>query len=81
MTGASDALAKLRRLQPHDPAITKELEEIRAVYLHEMSLGDSSYWDCFHSSNRKRMFTGMTLQILQQLTGLFPLAFTKTSIF
>ena len=72
MTAATRALARLRRLLPDNPAILTELQEIRAVYLYEMSLGSSSYWDCFHKGMRKRMFTGMALQILQQLTGSSP---------
>ncbi|KAJ4401744.1 Plasma membrane low glucose sensor [Neurospora sp. IMI 360204] len=47
MTGATRSLAKIRRLLPNNSAIVEEIEEIRANYLHEMSLGNSSYLDCF----------------------------------
>lgn len=69
MTRATRALARIRCLSPNDPAILAEMEEIRANYQYELSLGNSSYLDCFRTGMLKRMLTGMVLQILQQLTG------------
>ncbi|KAK1773811.1 hypothetical protein QBC45DRAFT_397693 [Copromyces sp. CBS 386.78] len=81
MPGATQALARLRRLMSTDPAITKEMEEIRDNYQYEMSLGSSSYKDCFRKGMRKRMFTGMALQILQQLTGVNFIFYYGTQFF
>ena len=67
--GATRALARLRRLRSNYPAVIKKMEEIRANYIYEMSLGSSSYKDCFGKIMLKRMLTCMALQILQQLTG------------
>ncbi len=67
---ASKALSKIRRLSPDHPAIQAELSEIKANHDHEMSLGTSSYLDCFKPPILKRQFTGCALQALQQLTGI-----------
>ncbi|KAI0389491.1 high-affinity glucose transporter RGT2 [Xylariaceae sp. FL0594] len=67
---AARSLGRLRRLAPDHPAITSELEEIRANHEYEMSLGSSSYLDCFRGPMIKRQLTGMGIQALQQLTGI-----------
>jgi hypothetical protein len=66
---AAISLAKLRRLQPDHPAIIEELNEVQANHLYEMSLGKSTYIDCFKGTVGKRLLTGCLLQSLQQLTG------------
>lgn len=66
---AAKALGKLRRLPPDHPAIKEELDEVQANHLYEMSLGKSSYKDCFKGTVGKRLLTGCLLQSLQQLTG------------
>ncbi|KAI0207013.1 high-affinity glucose transporter RGT2 [Astrocystis sublimbata] len=67
---AAKALGRLRRLPADDPAILAELSEIRANHVFELSLGKSSYLDCFRGGMLKRQLTGMGLQALQQLTGI-----------
>lgn len=67
---AARSLGRLRRLSPDHPSITAELEEIRANHEYELSLGSSSYLDCFRGSMVKRQLTGMGIQALQQLTGI-----------
>tara|TARA_R110002003_G_scaffold33_5_gene2081 strand:- start:8510 stop:8689 length:180 start_codon:yes stop_codon:yes gene_type:complete len=42
---------------------------VQANHLYEMSLGKSSYIECFKGTLGKRLITGMLLQSLQQLTG------------
>jgi MFS transporter, SP family, sugar:H+ symporter len=67
---AARSLGRLRRLAPDHPAIAAELEEIRANHEFELSLGTSSYLDCFRGPMIKRQLTGMGIQALQQLTGI-----------
>ncbi|KAK3202393.1 hypothetical protein GRF29_161g1002137 [Pseudopithomyces chartarum] len=66
---AAKSLAKLRRLPVDDPAVIEELNEVQANHLYEMSLGKSTYLECFKGTLGKRLLTGCCLQALQQLTG------------
>jgi len=66
---AAKSLSRLRRLPVDHPTLVEELAEIQANHEYEMALGTSSYAACFKSPIRKRLFTGMALQALQQLTG------------
>jgi len=66
---AAKALGKLRRLPIDHPAVLEELNEVQANHLYEMSLGKSTYVDCFKGTLGKRLITGCLLQSLQQLTG------------
>jgi len=70
MDQAAVALGKLRRLPRDHPAVEEELAEIEANHKFELSLGKSSYIDCFRGPMRKRQLTGMGIQALQQLTGI-----------
>jgi len=70
MDKACVALGKLRRLPKDHPAVLEELSEIEANHKYELSLGKSSYLDCFRGTMRKRQLTGMGIQALQQLTGI-----------
>ncbi|OTA70820.1 high-affinity glucose transporter [Hypoxylon sp. EC38] len=67
---AAKALSKLRRLDPQEASIQNELREIQANHDYEMSIGKSTYLDCFRGPMLKRQLTGMGLQALQQLTGI-----------
>ena len=71
MDKAAKSLSRIRRLQPDTPAIQEELAEIKANHEFEMSIGQASYLDCFKPPILKRQFTGMALQALQQLTGMY----------
>ena len=66
---AARSLGKLRRLPIDHPAVIEELNEVQANHLYEMSLGKSSYSECFKGTLGKRLLTGCLLQSLQQLTG------------
>jgi hypothetical protein len=66
---AAKSLGKLRRLPIDHPAVVEELNEVQANHLYEMSLGKSTYVDCFNGTLGKRLLTGCLLQSLQQLTG------------
>jgi hypothetical protein len=78
---AARALAKLRRLSIDHPAIEEELAEITANHEYELSLGKSSYADCFKGNLGKRLATGCALQALQQLTGVNFIFFFGTTFF
>ncbi|KAJ4366934.1 Plasma membrane low glucose sensor [Neocucurbitaria cava] len=66
---AAKSLGKLRRLPIDHPAVVEELSEVQANHMYEMSLGKSTYIDCFRGTLGKRLLTGCLLQSLQQLTG------------
>ena len=66
---AKKSLSFLRRLSVDDPALLAEFEEIYASYEYEKSLGTVSYIELFRGTIGKRVFTGVTLQSLQQLVG------------
>lgn len=66
---AAKSLGQLRRLPVDHPAVIEELNEVQANHLYEMSLGKSTYIECFQGTLGKRLLTGCLLQSLQQLTG------------
>lgn len=68
---AATSLSKIRRLPVDHPAVRAELAEIQANHEFEMQQGEGTYLDCFKPPILKRQFTGMALQALQQLTGMF----------
>ncbi|RHZ57436.1 hypothetical protein CDV55_101726 [Aspergillus turcosus] len=79
--GAAKSLGQLRRLSPDDPAVREELAEIQANHEYELSLGKSSYIDCFKGNLLKRLLTGCGLQALQQLTGINFIFYYGTQFF
>ena len=81
MEKAAKALSRLRRLDVNHPAMQEELSEITANHEYEMSIGSASYLACFKRPIRKRLFTGMGLQALQQLTGVNFIFYYGTSYF
>lgn len=67
---ALKSLVFLRRLPADSPHVLAELEEIKANYEYEKSLGTASYVECFRGNMGKRTLTGIVLQSLQQLVGI-----------
>jgi len=78
---AAKALSKIRRLPVDHEAIVAELGEVQANHEYEMSLGKSSYIDCFRGGMLKRQLTGCGLQALQQLTGINFIFYYGTQFF
>jgi sugar porter (SP) family MFS transporter len=81
LEGATKALAKIRRLPENDPAVIDEITEVQANHEYELSLGKSSYADCFKGNLLKRLITGCALQALQQLTGINFIFYYGTQFF
>ncbi|KAK4702214.1 MFS transporter, SP family, sugar:H+ symporter, partial [Phenoliferia sp. Uapishka_3] len=55
------------------PEVDEEYAEIHANLLHERSVGQTSYLDCFRNGegrNALRVWSGIGIQALQQLTGI-----------
>jgi len=70
---AARALSRLISLPPDHPELLAELDEVRVAFHHEQELNESSYLDCFRSSDNKirlRTLTGIFIQAWQQLTGI-----------
>lgn len=80
-TEAAHSLHRLRRLPVDHPALVQELNEIVANHEYELSLGKATYIDCFKGNLGKRLFTGCSLQGLQQLTGINFIFYYGTSFF
>ncbi|KAI4138125.1 MAG: hypothetical protein L6R39_006953 [Caloplaca ligustica] len=78
---AAKALSRLRRLDVDHPALIEELAEIQANHEYELSLGKSTYIECFKGTVGKRLMTGCFLQSLQQLTGVNFIFYYGTSFF
>lgn len=78
---ARKSLVFLRRLPADHPALEAELAEIQANYNYELSLGSASYWECTKGTIGKRLFTGVTLQALQQLVGINFIFYYGTTYF
>lgn len=81
LKAAAKAMSRLRRLPADDPAIQEELADIQANHEYELSLGKSSYADCFKGTLLKRLATGCGLQALQQLTGVNFIFYYGTQFF
>lgn len=66
------SLSKLRGLPKEHPVVEQELREIVANYNYEKSFGSTTIIDCFKPANHqlKRIFIGIVIQGLQQLTGI-----------
>jgi len=81
---AAHSLARLTSLPPDDPEIAIELEEIHLHLKHEEDIGQSSYMDCFRSSDNRicpRTLTGIFIQAWQQLTGVNFIFYFGTTFF
>ncbi|KAJ5215016.1 hypothetical protein N7468_010695 [Penicillium chermesinum] len=78
---AIKSLVFLRRLDAEDPELLAELDELKASWEYEQSLGSSSYIECFKGTHGKRTLTGILVQSLQQLVGINFIIYYGTSYF
>lgn len=81
---AAKALSRLTSLEPTDPEVEVELNDIRANLKEEQELGESSYLDCFKPSHNKialRTLSGIFIQAWQQLTGINFIFYYGTAFF
>lgn len=70
---AQQALARVLGQPADSSAVHEEYAEIASNLHHERAIGATSYLDCFKSGagrNALRVWTGIALQGLQQLTGI-----------
>lgn len=80
---AAEALSRLRRLPTDSKPVKKELLELQKSFEMEMEVGNSSWKACFspHGSQLKRLLTGVSIQALQQLTGINFIFYYGTNFF
>jgi len=81
---AARSLSRLLRVEPNDPDVQAELEDIKANLRLEEEVGQNSYADCFKMGPNKILFrtlTGIFLQAWQQLTGINFIFYYGTTFF
>ncbi|RLV93260.1 hypothetical protein JA1_002578 [Spathaspora sp. JA1] len=80
---AKDSLRRLRKLPIDHPDLIEEYEDIKANFEFEMKYGNSSWAQVFKNVNKqhKRLFMGVCIQALQQLTGINFIFYYGTTFF
>ena len=81
---AHRALARLLRQPADSHTVQVYYSEVSANLAHELSIGETSYLACFRSGeakNAKRVWTGIGIQALQQLTGVNFIFYYGTTFF
>lgn len=80
---AKDSLRRLRRLPIDNQDLIEEYEEIKYAYEFEKLAGGATWAHVFSSKNRqlRRLIMGMTIQALQQLTGINFIFYFGTTFF
>ena len=67
---ATASLAYIRREDPTDPEIMKEIAEIRASIEEELAITEGVTWkECLAPGNRKRFIIGFCIMFWQQFSG------------
>ncbi|EGW30228.1 glucose transporter/sensor [Spathaspora passalidarum NRRL Y-27907] len=80
---AKKSLSRLRKLPVDHPDLEEEYEDIKANFEFESQFGKASWALVFKNSNKqlKRLFMGVSLQALQQLTGINFIFYYGTTFF
>ena len=81
---AQRALSRILSAPIDSPDVMEEYAEIASNLHHERSIGKSSYIDCFRNNEGRyglRMWTGIWLQALQQLSGVNFIFYYGTTFF
>ncbi|TKX23739.1 putative glucose transporter rco-3 [Elsinoe australis] len=78
---AAKSLSRLRRLPVDHETIQEELAEFEAAHRYEMSIGQSGWIELITGPVKKRLFTGVALQALQQLAGINFIIYFGTTFF
>ncbi|KAK9490033.1 general substrate transporter [Lipomyces doorenjongii] len=80
---ARKSLGRLSSLPPDHEYVSEQLLEIRANYEYEMSFGSTSFIHCFTNEGRQlyRLLVVMTVQALQQLSGINFIFYYGTDFF
>ncbi|KAK9371399.1 general substrate transporter [Lipomyces kononenkoae] len=80
---ARKSLGRLSALPPDHEYVGEQLLEIRANYEYELSFGSTSFIHCFTNEGRQlyRLLVVMTIQALQQLSGINFIFYYGTDFF
>ncbi|KAK7677399.1 hypothetical protein QCA50_019615 [Cerrena zonata] len=80
---AKASLSRLRKLPPDHPEIIEEYEDIKAAYVFEAQFGKNLFAQVFSRKGKqlKRLFTAVTLQAFQQLSGINFIFYFGTQFF
>ncbi|KAG7664397.1 uncharacterized protein J8A68_002070 [[Candida] subhashii] len=80
---ALDSLRRLRKLPTDHPDLIEEYKDIKANFEFESQFGKASWSQVFKNVNKqhKRLFMGVTIQALQQLTGINFIFYYGTQFF
>ncbi|KAG7663848.1 uncharacterized protein J8A68_002596 [[Candida] subhashii] len=80
---AKNSLRRLRKLPIDHPDLIDEFEDIKANYEFESQYGKASWGKVFQNINKqhRRLFMGVTIQALQQLTGINFIFYYGTQFF
>ncbi|RLV92827.1 High-affinity glucose transporter SNF3 [Spathaspora sp. JA1] len=80
---AKDSLRRLRKIPIDHPDLIDEYEDIKANFEFESQFGNTSWSQVFKNVNKqhKRLFMGVALQALQQLTGINFIFYYGTTFF
>jgi len=79
---ATISLAYMRREDPSDPEIMKEIAEIRAAIDEELAATEGVTWkECLKPGNRYRFLTGFMIMLCQQFSGTNSIGYYAPQIF
>lgn len=80
---ALNSLRRLRKLSVDHPDLVEEYKDIKANFEYESQFGSVTWAQVFKNNNKqhKRLFMGVTIQALQQLTGINFIFYYGTEFF